>query len=74
MKITSSPNKSLCDNSTQTDTDSNKSKGLSALREEKYDFFTEIDQLPTPRQKLMQVFNEEYLAENSTKNLGPFLT
>ena len=73
---TISPNKTLRDNSTQIDPDSHKGRGLSALKEERNaEIFTAIDQLPTPeyRQNLMRVFNEELLAENSKKDLLPFI-
>ena len=63
-----SPNKQLRDHSTQTDADSNKGKGITAIQKEKHgDLFTAIDDLPTPdyRKKLMRVFNEEFLAEPS---------
>ena len=71
-----SPTKQLRDNSTQTDADSNKGKGITAIQNEKHeDLFTAIDDLPTPdyRKKLMRVFNEEFLAEHSKKDLGPII-
>ena len=70
------PNKTTCDTSTQTDPDSNKSKGLSALNEEKHaELFTAIDSAPTRENQLylMRVFNEEFIAENSKEDLGPII-
>ena len=66
----------MCNSSTQTDRESNKGKNLNAPREDKHaDFFTAIDQTPTPeyRQNLMRVFNEEFIAENSKKDIGPII-
>ena len=71
-----SPNKQLRDNSTQTDLESNKGKGITPIQNEKHEeLFTAIDDLPTPeyRKNLMRVFNEEFLAENFKKDLGPIL-
>ena len=49
MDIQSSPDKQPRDISTQTDIDSNKGKGLSAIQDHKHaELFTAIDQLPTP--------------------------
>ena len=69
-------NKLMCDTSTQTDPHSNKGKGLSVLDESKHaELFTAIDNTPTPdyRLNLMRVFNEEFIAENSKKDLGPII-
>ena len=69
-------NKLMCDTSTQTDPHSNKGKGLSVLDESKHaDLFTAFDNTPTPdyRLNLMRVFNEEFIAENSKKDLGPII-
>ena len=73
---TTNPNKTVPDNSTQTDPDSKKGRGLNALKVEKHaELFTAIVQLPTPEylQNLMRVFNEKFLAEISKKDLGPIL-
>ena len=73
---THSPNKNLCDSSTQTDIESNKGKGLSVLIPDKHEaLFKTIDDSPTPeyRTNLMKVFNEEFIAENSKKDLGPII-
>ena len=70
------PNKNLCDNSTQTDIESNKGKGLSSLIPDKNEeLFKAIDDTPTTdyRMNLMKVFNEEFIAENSKKDLGPII-
>ena len=64
------------DTSTQTDTDSNKGKGLTVLNPDKHaELFTAIDNTPTPeyRMNLMRVFNEEFIAEISKKDLGPII-
>ena len=64
------------DISTQTDPDSNKGKGLTVLNPDKHaELFTAIDNTPTPeyRMNLMRVFNEEFIAENSKKDLGPII-
>ena len=69
-------NKLMCDTSTQTDPHSNKGKDFSVLDESKHaDLFTAIDNTPYPdyRLNLMRVFNEEFIAENSKKDLGPFI-
>ena len=69
-------NKLMFDTSTQTDPHSNKGKGLSVLDESKHaELFTAIDNTPTPhyRLNLMRVFNEEFIAENSKKDLGPII-
>ena len=71
-----SPNEQLRDNSTQTDADSIKGKVITAIQKEKHeDLFTAIDDLLTPnyRKNLMRVFNEEFLAEHSKKDLGPII-
>ena len=71
-----SPNKKLRDNSTQTDLESNKGKGITPIQNEKHEeLFTAIDDLPTPeyRKNLIRVFNEEFLAENFKKDLGPII-
>ena len=71
-----SPNKELLDNSTQTDAESNKGKGITPIQNEKHDeIFTAIDDLPTPdyRKKIMRISNEEFPAEHSKKDLGPFI-
>ena len=72
---TNSPNETTCDTSTQTDPESNKGKGLNAIKEKHAELFTAIDNNPTPeyRQNLMRVFNEEFIAENSKKDLGPII-
>ena len=73
---TISPIKTLRDNSNQIDPDSRKGRGLSALKGERNaELFTAIDQRPTPeyRQNLVRVFKEEFLAENSKKDLGSFM-
>ena len=70
------PNKIVRDNSTQTDIDSNKGKGLSSLIPDKHEeLFKAIDDTPTPdyRFNLMKVFNEEFIAEISKKDLGPII-
>ena len=71
-----SPNKQLSDNSTQTDADSNKGEGITAIQNEKHEhLFTAIDDLPTQdyRKNVMRVFNEEFLAEHSKQDLGPII-
>ena len=73
---TQNSSKTMCNNSTQTDPDSNKGKGLTVLNPDKHaELFTAIDNTPTPeyRMKLMRVFNEEIIAENSKKDLGPII-
>ena len=73
---TNSPNKTVRDSSTQTDPGSNKGKGLNALKEDKHaELFTAIDQTPKPeyRKNLLRVFKEEFLVENSKKDLGPVI-
>ena len=73
---TQNPSKTMRDTSTQTDPDSNKGKGLTVLNPDKHaELFTTIDNTPTPeyRMNLMRVFNEEFIAENSKKNLGPII-
>ena len=70
------PSKTMRDTSTQTDPDSNKGKGLTVLNPDKHaEQFTAIDNTPTPeyRLKLMRVYNEEFLAENSKKDLRPII-
>ena len=70
------PNKNVRDNSTQTDIDSNKGKGLLPLIPDKHEeLFKAIDDKPTPdyRSNLKKVFNEEFIAENSKKDLGPII-
>ena len=70
------PNKNVRDNSTQTDIDSNKGKGLSSLIPDKHEeLFKAIDDTPTLdyRFNLMKVFNEEFIAQNSKKDLGPII-
>ena len=70
------PNKNVRDNSTQTDIDSNKGKGLLPLIPDKHEeLFKAIDDKPTPdyRFNLMKVFNEEFIAENSKMDLGPII-
>ena len=64
------PNKNVRDNSTQTDIESNKGKGLLRLIPDKHEeLFKAIDDKPTPdyRFNLMKVFNEEFIAENSKR-------
>ena len=71
-----SPNKQLRDNSTQTDAESNKRKRVTAIQNEKHkELFTAIDDLPTPdyRKNLIRVFNEEFLAKHSKKDLVPII-
>ena len=73
MDIQSSKDKQSRDISTQTGIESNKVKGLSTIQHHKHaELFTAIDELPTTeyRQKLMRVFNEEFLAEHSKEVLG----
>ena len=70
------PNKNVRDNSTQTDIESNKGKVLSSLIPDKHEeLFKAINDTPTPdyRFNLMKVFNEEFIAENSKKDLGPII-
>ena len=65
-----------CDTSTQTDPDSYKGKGLSALNEENNaELFSATDSTPTPgyRMNLMRVFHEEFIVENSKQDLGPII-
>ena len=69
-------NKTMRDISTQTEPDSNKGKGLTVLNPNKHaELFTAIDNTPTPeyRMNLMRVFNDEFIAENSKKDLGPII-
>ena len=71
-----SPDKQSRDISTQTDLESNKGKAISVIQDHKNaELFTAIDDLSTPdyRQNLMRVFNEEFLAEHSKKDLGPII-
>ena len=73
---TQNPSKTMRDTSTQTYPDSNKGKGLTVLNPDKHaELFTAIDNTPTPeyRRNLMRVFNEEFIAENSKKDLGPII-
>ena len=71
MENVTTPNKSLQDNSAQTDPESNKGKGQSALRDEKYpEFLTAYNPTPEYRQKLLRVFNEEFIAEKSKNDLA----
>ena len=72
----SSPDKQSRDISPRTNVDSNKGKGISVIQDHKdADLFTAIDDLPTPeyRQNLMRVFNEEFLADHSKRDLGPII-
>ena len=64
------------DISTQTDPDSNKGKGLTVLNPDKHaELFAAIDNTPTPeyRMNLIRVINEEFIAQNSKKDLGPII-
>ena len=68
-----SPRKQLRDSSTQTEAGSNKGKGITPIQNDKHEeLFKAIDDVPTPeyRANLMRVFNEEFLAEHSKKELG----
>ena len=58
------------------DPNSNKCKGLTVLNPDKNaELFTAIDNSLTPEymMNLMRVFNEEFIAENSKKDLGPII-
>ena len=60
--------------STQTDSTSNKGRGLDPLDLTRHEaLFTVYDQTPTPlyRENLNRVFNEEFIAQASKKELGP---
>ena len=73
---TQNSSKTMCDISTQTDPDSNKSNGLTVHNPDKHaELFRAIDNTPTPedRTNLMRVFNEEFIAEISKKHLGPII-
>ena len=73
---TQNSSKTMRDISTQTDPDSNKGKGITVLNPDKHaELFTAIDNTPTPEywMNLMRVFNEEFIAENSKKDLGPII-
>ena len=67
--------KTTCDISTQTDPDPYKGKGLIALKPKKHaKLFTAIGSTPTPEyMKFIRVFNEEFTAESSKKDLGPII-
>ena len=69
-------NKLMFDTSTQTDPDSNKGEGFSALDAEKHaELFTAIDSTPIPeyRMNLVRVLNEEFIAEKFKKDLSPII-
>ena len=62
--------------STQTDSTSNKGRGLDPLDPTRHEaLFTVYDQTPTPlyRENLNRVFNEEFIAQASKKELSPII-
>ena len=62
--------------STQTDSTSNKGRGLDPLDPTRHGaLFTVYDQTPTSlyREKLNRVFNEEFIAQASKKELSPII-
>ena len=61
---------------TQTDYNSNKCKGLDPIDHTKHaELFDAYNDLPTPsyRENLNKVFNEEFLAEVSKRELKPII-
>ena len=67
---------SLISVSTQTDSTSNKGRGLDPLDLTRHEaLFTAYDQTPTPlyRENLNRVFNEEFTAQASKKELSPII-
>ena len=76
MRHSFSSTKILVILSTQTDYISNKGKGLDAIDESKLeDLFPSYNDTPTPlyRENLNKVFNEEFKAEASSKELKPII-
>ena len=70
--INSESSKTFKSSSIQTEYTSNKGKGLDPLDPTKHgEIFTEYSDLPAPlyRQNLTKVFNEEFIAETSQKEL-----
>ena len=68
--------KTLTNSSTQTDHFSNKCKSLDANDGSKHeDLFPSYSDIPTPlyREILNKVFNEEFIAEASSKELKPII-
>ena len=68
--------KSAISVATQTDTTSNKGRGLDPLDSSKHEpLFTTYDETPTPlyRENLNRVFNEEFIAQVSKKELSPII-
>ena len=68
--------KILINSSTQTDYISNNGKGLDAIDESKHeDLFPSYSDTPTPhyRENLNKVFNEEFIAEASRKEMKPII-
>ena len=62
--------------STQTDSTSNKGRGLDPLDPTRHEaLFTAYDQTPTPhyRENLNRVFNEEFIAQASKKEFSPII-
>ena len=68
--------KSAISVATQTDTTSNKGRGLDPLDSGKHEpLFTTYDETPTPlyRENHNRVFNEEFIAQVSKKELNPII-
>ena len=70
------PTSSFCSIATQTDISSNNGRGLSVLDPDKHqNLFEAHDDTPTPeyRENFNRVFNEEFLAQDSKKDLTPIV-
>ena len=71
-----SNSKTFTSSSTQTEINSNKGKGLDPLDQSKHEnLFDAYNDLPTPlyRENFNKVFNEEFLAEASQRELKPII-
>ena len=76
MEQSTSTPKTLINSSTQTDYTSNKGKGLDVIDESKHEeIFPSYDNTLTPlyRENLNRVFNEEFIAQASIKDLKPII-
>ena len=76
METETNQPKNLVNSSTQTEGHSNKGRGLDPIDPSKHqELFTAHSEIPTPayRENLNKVFNEEFIAEASSKELKPII-
>ena len=76
METETNQPKSFVNSSTQTEGHSNKGRGLDPIDPSKHqELFTAHAEIPTPayRENINNVFNEEFIAEASSKELKPII-